>query len=111
MEGVKYEIDEEKYKARPDSFHQYKQRHLKGFYKEKAEKALKAQEASKAAAEKMEVGMRCETGTKKNPRRGEVKWKGTIGVGEFQCPDKYGLFVQAHKMQVGDFPEIDEFVS
>lgn len=135
MDEVKYEIDEEKYKNRPDSFHQFKQQHLQGFYKQKAEKALKVQKLSQEAAKKIEVGMRCETGTKRDPRRGVVKWKGRIGDSEtiyvgvqldepvgkndgsakgvryFECPDKFGLFVQAHKMEVGDFPEIDEFVS
>jgi len=130
---TKYEIDEEAYKQRPDSFYQWKQVHLKSHFQKKAEKSLKNAEESAVAAEGVEVGMRCETGTDKDPRRGVVKWKGKIkdgkityigvrldepvgkndgtakGVRYFECEPNFGLFISAAKIKVGDYPEIDEF--
>lgn len=31
------------------------------------------------------------------------------GVKFFQCLPKYGFFLRPNKIQVGDYPEIDEF--
>ena len=85
-------------------------------------------------AEQVKVGDRCELKGVKH--RGEVKFVGVltcvengywVGVqldepyGEtdgklndqqfFTCPDKFGKFMRPSEIDVGDYPEIDEFAS
>ena len=130
----KYQISEEDYSKRDDSFRNFKKKMLEqnpNFMNAQGESALN--DFLKEEAEKLAVGQRCEVNA--GGRRGEIKYIGknkALGAGYwvgvsldepqgdndgtsagkkfFECPGKnFGLFVRPTDLQVGDFPPIDEF--
>ena len=129
----KYEISEEQYKKRDNTFAKWKEKNLKDFYQKKAEEEKQQVEAwDKALKDKaIKLNDRCQID--KGKHRGKIAFigatafdkKGTwIGVeldepfgdndgskknkAYFKCNDKYGIFVRPDCVQVGDYPVIDE---
>eukprot|EP01006_Ploeotia_vitrea_P043473 TRINITY_DN66736_c5_g1_i1.p1 TRINITY_DN66736_c5_g1~~TRINITY_DN66736_c5_g1_i1.p1 ORF type:complete len:247 (+),score=158.95 TRINITY_DN66736_c5_g1_i1:29-769(+) len=133
----KYEISEEAYDQRKDTFRKFKQRNLREYEEEqkKKEQERAEQEAKEAElAQSIKVGQRCEVIDGK--RRGEVKFVGGVdfkagvwigikldeptgkndgavkGKRYFEAGGpKYGLFTRPSKIRVGDYPEKDPFES
>jgi len=132
----KYEISQEEYDKRPDSFKKFKENMIKKdpeFMKKNAGEKITAT-FQKEEAETITVGQRCELSI--GSRRGMVKyvgqckelapgyWAGIIldeptgdcdgvvkGVKYFECSlgSKYGIFVRPKELKVGDFPPVDDF--
>ena len=131
----KYEISEEEYKKRDNTFAKWKEKNLKDFYEKKA--AEEKEQISKWDQElndkDIKINDRCEIGTNNNKHRGKVVFIGKtnfdkkgiwIGIeldepyGDnngtvknkqyFKCQDKYGKFVRPDQIKVGDYPVIDE---
>ena len=132
----KYEISDEAYKKRDNTFAKWKEANLKDFYEKKAEE--EKEQLSKwdqALKDKdIKIGNRCEIGTNQNKHRGKVVYigeakidkqkgvwigieldepygdnNGTVkGKEYFKCNDKYGKFVRPDEIKVGDYPVIDE---
>jgi len=116
-----YKFDDEKYKNNPNSM-----RNLKKKLKE--EKKQEAIKLSKEAAEKVKVGMRCESAKGRGEVRfvGEIKGQKAIFVGIaldlangrnngtlkgmklFECDENHGSFLRAHLVRVGDFPPLED---
>lgn len=135
----KFELSQEEYDKKQDSLRNYLKRNKLGKYNAeemaKLEEERKKQEAEDAAKlEQATIGSRCKVTTKGHPTRlGTVMYKGEIegkpgvfigvkfdeplGVNDgtsngkryFNCPPKYGSFVAAKAVEIGDFPpEKDE---
>merc|ERR1712228_280330 len=129
----KYEITDEQYKKRDNTFLKWKEKNLKDFYQKKAddEKQQIEEWDQTVKDKKIKINDRCEIS--KGKHRGKIAFVGStsfdkkgvwIGVeldepfGDndgskkgkvyFKCNDKYGLFVRPDAVQVGDFPVIDE---
>jgi len=131
----KYEISEDAYNKRRDTFRNFK----KGFQNPEEEKK-KQQEKEEQQARELElsktisVAQRCEIDSEtENPKRGTVMFVGAgkytpgtwVGIkldeplGKhdgsvkghryFECQDKYGVLVPPSKVKVGDYPEKDMF--
>ena len=134
----KYEISEEEYKKRDDTFAKWKEKNLQEFYQKKQddEKAQIADWDHMVESKKMKVNDRCEI-TKNMKHRGKIAFIGNAILGKgmdkkgmwigvildepygdnngtikgktyFKCDDKYGIFVRPDIVEVGDFPVIDE---
>eukprot|EP00486_Rosalina_sp_Unknown_P000759 CAMPEP_0201564502 /NCGR_PEP_ID=MMETSP0190_2-20130828/2834_1 /ASSEMBLY_ACC=CAM_ASM_000263 /TAXON_ID=37353 /ORGANISM="Rosalina sp." /LENGTH=229 /DNA_ID=CAMNT_0047980753 /DNA_START=182 /DNA_END=871 /DNA_ORIENTATION=- len=132
----KYEISEEAYKKRDNTFAKWKDANLKDFYakKEQEEKEQIAKWDETLKEKDIKINDRCEIGSNQNKHRGKVVFigeakidktkgvwigieldepfgdnNGTIqGKQYFKCNDKYGKFVRTDEIQVGDYPVIDE---
>ena len=136
LSGVqKFEISEEQYAKRDDTFRKFKQEMQKkdpNFMK-KSGQAIPA-DFQKAEADQIQAGSRCELII--GQRRGEVKYVGKVpelapgywvgvlldeplgdsdgsvkGKKYFEVPggSKYGVFVRPKDMNVGDFPVVNDF--
>eukprot|EP01027_Heterolobosea_sp_BB2_P001712 GEZU01002545.1.p1 GENE.GEZU01002545.1~~GEZU01002545.1.p1 ORF type:complete len:259 (-),score=62.81 GEZU01002545.1:42-752(-) len=135
----KYEISEEAYDARDDTFRKWKQAHIKGESleeKQEKERAKAAQEAQEEElAKNIKVGNRCEVELEGlGKMRGEVMFVGKVdfstghwvgvkldeplgkndgsvkGKRYFSCPPNYGKFFKPSQVTVGDFPEQLDFL-
>merc|ERR1712232_74202 len=130
----KFEITDEQYKKRDNTFAKWKEKNLKDFYQKKAEDEEKQIQAWKDMVKEKNMKMddRCELN--KGKHRGKIAFVGNalfdkqkgiwIGVeldepfGDndgskkgkvyFKCNDKYGIFVRPDALKVGDYPVIDE---
>ena len=128
----KFEISDAEYNKRDDTFRKFRERQIANnpnFKSYLGEVEANFQEEESKA---IEVGSRCET--KVGAKRGEVKYVGKVkglekgfwvGVkldeptGDndgkvkdkvyFEANHKFGLFVRPADLNVGDYPEIDEF--
>lgn len=126
----KYEISDEAYSKREDSFRKFKEQHLKR-NAEPEQKRTVDPEMFAEAASAISVGQRCRI----NPgdKRGTVMYVGKVpeaqtgwfigvaldepygkndgtikGKRYFECLPNYGLFVRPNALEVGDFPPLDE---
>jgi len=132
----KFELTEEEYAKRGDTFRKFKQEMMKkdpNFMKKSAGNKI-TNEFQKEEADQMQVGQRCEINI--GLRRGTVRYVGLVpelapgywvgvqldeptgdtdgvvkGKKYFECPvgSKYGLFIRPKEMRVGDFPPQDDF--
>ena len=127
----KYEMSEEAYKKRGDTFSKWKDKNLKEFYqkKEEDEKDQVSQWAQAVKDKKIAVDCRCQIGSAELKHRGKVAFVGEtsfdkkgvwVGIvldepfGEhngtvkpksyFECEAKCGVFKRPDAVQVGDFP-------
>lgn len=125
-EVQKYEMSDAVYNARTDTVREMKR---KAGIPVKGEKVQKEEEKEPVG---YNIGDRCEVEFKdKTHHRGEVKYVGKVkdtkgywigiqmdepvgkndgscnGERYFQCLDKYGLFMKAKNVTVGDFPPVD----
>lgn len=135
----KFELTADEYEKRTDTVRAFKERNKLGRFSAEAAAAEEAiQLANQKAAEAMKIGDRCqvsgedETAVKKLGTIkfiGETKFQPGLWVGiqydeplgknngtvqgekYFTCPPKYGGFVRPVKVNVGDFPEEDIFMS
>ncbi|XP_053728814.1 tubulin-folding cofactor B [Synchiropus splendidus] len=133
----KFELSDEAYDKRTDTVRSVLQKQRVGKYNEelmatkKAEQAARMEE-SKAAAEAISPGSRCQVQVPGQPTKvGTVMYVGTTdfkpgywvgvkydeplgkhdgsvdGKRYFECENKYGAFVRPLNVTVGDFPEED----
>ncbi|KAL0233846.1 hypothetical protein PCE1_002352 [Barthelona sp. PCE] len=123
----KYEISEEDYDKRDDSFRKWRQRNAHMF--KECESKYEAY-MSEDCIQHITVGSRCEVSP--GSRRGEVAFVNTVrgmkpgywvgirfdepvtygngivkGKRIFECENGYGAFVRPEKVQCGEFPELD----
>ena len=135
----KYVMDDKEYDKRDDSFRKFKERQKKMNPNFKSYLGEVDKDHQQEEANAISVGQRCET--KVGGKRGEVKYVGRVQGKEkgywvgvkldeptgdcngsamsakqgahqyFECGDKFGLFVRPADLNVGDYPEIDEFDS
>ena len=129
-------FQEEETNKRDDTFHKFKETHLKEFYEEKKKKQEGVLNNYKKIAKDWKVGSRCQVGKGDLKNRGTVKFIGEtklkdeiqgglwIGIeydepygqhngtvnkkSYFKCKDKYGTMVRPDIVEVGDFPPVDE---
>eukprot|EP01083_Nonionella_stella_P092927 260266_1 len=131
----KYEISEDAYKKRDNTFAKWKEKNLKEFYQKKEDDEKKQmQEWDQILKDKnIKMNDRCQMSESKSKHRGKIAFIGStlfdqkgvwIGIeldepyGQhngtvkgkqyFKCNDKYGVFVRPNQVDVGDFPVIDE---
>lgn len=135
----KFELSQDEYDKKQDSLRNFLRQNKLGKYNEeemaKLEAERKKQEEEDAKKlEQATIGARCKVTTKGHPTRlGTVMFKGELdgkpgvfigvkfdeplGVNDgsvqgkryFECPPKYGSFVAAKAVEIGDFPpEKDE---
>lgn len=135
----KFELSQDEYDKKQDSLRNYLKRNKLGKYNEEEmakleEERRKQEEEDAKKLEQATIGARCKVLTKGNPTRlGTVMYRGEIegkpgvfigvkfdeplGVNDgsangkryFECPPKYGSFVAAKAVEIGDFPpETDE---
>ena len=120
------------YDKRTDTFRNFRKKQLETNPNFKSYLGQAEADEQKEEASKIEVGNRCETVV--GGKRGEVKYVGKVAGLErgywvgvqldeptgdtngkvkgkviFECPDNFGLFVRPKDLNVGDYPEIDEF--
>ncbi|XP_055587035.1 tubulin-folding cofactor B [Uranotaenia lowii] len=130
----KFELSQDEYDKKQDSVRSYLKRNKLGKYNEEEvaqlERERKKQEEEDARKlEQAEIGSRCKVTTKGHPTRlGTVMYKGELegktgvflgvkfdeplgandgtceGKRYFECPPKYGSFVAAKAVEIGDFP-------
>ena len=128
----KFTISDEEYNKRDDTFRKFRERQLKINPNFKSYVGEVDADHQKESALKIEVGSRCEC--KVGGMRGEVKYVGKVAglekgywvgvkldepVGDndgkskgktyFDCGNKFGKFVRPDDLNIGDYPEIDEF--
>ncbi|CAO3612417.1 unnamed protein product [Mucor hiemalis] len=135
----KFELTEDEYEKRTDTVRAFKERNKLGRFSAEAAAAEEAiQLANQKAADAMKIGDRCQVlGEDESAAQklgtvkfiGETKFQPGLWVGiqydeplgknngtvqgekYFDCPPKYGGFVRPVKVNVGDFPEEDIFLS
>lgn len=136
----KYEISEEAYDKRRDTFRKFKQKYLSKEEdpeeeKRRQEERERDEAVEAAAAERIELGARCEFDGKGAAvkQRGTVRYVGEVHFREgvwvgveldepagkhdgkargrryFQCADGHGVLTRPTRVEVGDFPEKDPF--
>ena len=129
----KFQISEQEYDKRADSFRKFRERQLKTNPNFQCYLGQVDVDFEKDEALQIQKGMRCET--KVGGKRGEVKYIGKVNGLErgywigvkldeptgdtngsvkgfkalFECPPKFGIFVRPTDLNVGDYPEIDDF--
>ncbi|KAF8544490.1 CAP Gly-rich domain-containing protein [Trichophaea hybrida] len=135
-EVEKWEMPEEQYQKRSDSVLAWKQRNQLGrFDPEKDWKDVQDLEHrwNEVNSKGIEVGKRCRVGGE-GGRRGTVRFVGVVpeipngglwvgfesdeptgkndgsvaGKSYFSCKPKHGSFVRPERVEVGDFPEVDD---
>lgn len=135
----KYEISDEAYDKRRDTFRKFKQKFIdkpvdEDEERRKAEEEAATELAETKAAEGVATGLRCQYAPAAGVKQrgtvrfvGEVKFKPGVWVGieldepagkhngavkgrsYFKCAENHGLMVRPSKVEVGDFPEVDPF--
>ncbi|KAJ4462735.1 putative Tubulin-folding cofactor B [Paratrimastix pyriformis] len=130
----KYQISEEDYRRRDGTFLKFKQAHPELFAKPDAPSPPAAAAQPEATAANIHVGDRCQVrGESGFCRRGVVKFVGTTrfkpgewvgvcfdepvgkhdgsvkGVRYFSCPPNCGSFFPPAQVEVGDFPEVQDW--
>lgn len=128
----KYVMNDADYDKRTDTFRNFRKKQLETNPNFKSYLGQADADEQKEEASKIEVGNRCETVV--GGKRGEVKYVGKVAGLErgywvgvqldeptgdtngkvkgkviFECPDNFGLFVRPKDLNVGDYPELDEF--
>ncbi|KAL0235376.1 hypothetical protein GEMRC1_001958 [Eukaryota sp. GEM-RC1] len=124
----KFELSEEQYSKRQDSFRKWKQNNTT-CCTSCTSCSKPAPKDYTEALSKIEVGNRCEV--QLGAKRGTVRYVGSVngdgpfvgveldeplgkndgsvkGVEYFSCAAKYGLFVRPDKLNMGDFPKFDD---
>ncbi|KAL0222223.1 hypothetical protein RCL1_002077 [Eukaryota sp. TZLM3-RCL] len=126
----KFELTEEEYDSRQDSYRKWKQRN--NFQCCSKNVLSQEQIAADLAALDISVGNRCEITL--GAKRGTVRYIGELekncggvfigveldeplgkndgsvgGVSYFTCQPNYGVFVKPDKLKVGDYPPLDDF--
>ncbi|XP_058444824.1 tubulin-folding cofactor B [Malaya genurostris] len=131
---AKFELSQEEYDKRQTSVRNYLRQNKLGKYNEEEMRKLeedrkKQEEEDTKKLEQATIGARCRVTTKGHPTRlGTVMYKGELegktgmfigvkfdeplgandgtcnGKRYFECPPKYGSFVAAKAIEIGDFP-------
>ncbi|TKX19493.1 cell polarity protein alp11 [Elsinoe australis] len=134
----KYEMPKDEYENRTDSVLAWKKAQKLGRFDPSAPgiEEQKIRAVNREVEERgIKVGSRCRLLPETDSRRGHVKHVGNVpeipglgawigvaldeptgkndgtanGVRYFECPPKHGVFVRPERVEVGDFPPIDDF--
>jgi len=133
IEAPKFEMSEESYKNRDDSFSKWKDKNLKDFYAKKEQDQKEKEQKWDELVKQIKIGDRFEYKDQKGlQHRGTVRYVGETefavgpwvgiefdepygsndgsqkGKEYFKCNEKYGKFVRPDAIKIGDFPVVDE---